>query len=108
MKVWLNVRRQPRVPPLRHAADVVHDVGFFVVVVDVEVLGLEDLEVELLPLHFVPPEVLRLRCRHQGESEGEDEEKTDDFAHAYPRFEWLLAATKLRSRLQVRCLSIYV
>src|ERR1051326_3899052 len=48
-------------------ADVVNDIGFFVVVVDVEVLGLKDLEVELLPLNLVAPEVLSLRYRHQGE-----------------------------------------
>src|ERR1044071_7462660 len=40
--------RLSRVPPLRHAGDVLHHVRFLLVVVDVEVLGLEHLEIEVL------------------------------------------------------------
>ena len=53
--------REARVPALRLPSDVVHDVRFTVVVVDVEVLGLEDLEIEVLPLDLVAPEVLRVQ-----------------------------------------------
>jgi hypothetical protein len=52
---------QARVPALGHARRQRH-AGFFLrVVVDVEVLGLQDLEVEGLVLHLVLAEVLR-RC----------------------------------------------
>ena len=49
------------------------DVRFLVVEVDVEVLGLEHLEVERLALDLVAPEILRLSgawWRSEAESEG--------------------------------------
>ena len=55
--------RQTRVPPFGHTRREVHRLLLFRVVVDVEVLGLLHLEVELLVLHLVLAEVLRLGGR---------------------------------------------
>ena len=66
--------REPLVPALGLAPDVVHHVRFAVVVVDVEVLGLEHLEVEVLPLNFVASEVLRVGgkgCERENEDKGQ-------------------------------------
>jgi hypothetical protein len=49
-----------------------NDVRFLIVVVDVEVLGLEDLEVELFPLDLVSTEVLSLG---EGSEEGAQQSK---------------------------------
>ena len=68
------------VPALRHPADVIHYVGLAVVVVDVEVLRLQDLEVEVFPLHFVASEVLRLCC---GGEEKKGEKGEDGFTHRF-------------------------
>ncbi len=53
--------RQPRVPPLGHEGGVLDRQLLLGVVVDVEVLGLEHFELEVLVLHLVPAEVLRVR-----------------------------------------------
>ena len=66
------------VPTLRHAADIVDHVRFEVVVIDVEVLGFDDLEIEMLPLDFVASEVLSIRSGCQ-EEEGQDD--NDGLAH---------------------------
>ena len=69
---------EPHVPALGHPSHVVHHVRLAVVVVDVEVLRLQDLEVEVLPLDFVLAEVLRsCGARDEDEEEGCKEE----FAH---------------------------
>ena len=70
--------RKARVPALGLASDVVHHVRFTVVVINVEVLGLEDLEVEVLPLHLVAAEVL---CVQGCGSEEKKEESDCEFAH---------------------------
>jgi hypothetical protein len=59
---------QAVVPALRHPAHLRGGVLLLRVVIDVEVVGLEHLELEVLPLHGVPAEILGLRRR--GGSEG--------------------------------------
>ena len=58
-------RRQARVPPFRHAPSLGRQLRFLIVEVDIEMLGLENLEVERLILNGVAAEILRVR----GESE---------------------------------------
>jgi hypothetical protein len=55
------------VPALRHAGDLLDVLPLLRVVVDVEVLGLEHLEVEVPVLDLVLAEVLRGRGRRQAE-----------------------------------------
>ena len=57
----LEQPRQSRVPPLGHSRGEPHRGFFFRVVVNVEVLGGEDLEVKALVLHLVAAEILRAR-----------------------------------------------
>ena len=66
--------RKARIPALGHAADARGTLALFVVEIDVEVIGLEHLEFEVLVLDFVSAEVLRLgrpaaSTREQGEWE---------------------------------------
>ena len=71
--------RQACVPALRLTADVIDHVRFAVVVVDVEVLRLQDLEVEVLPLHFVSAEVLGVCGGCENNEEGKED--YDRFTH---------------------------
>jgi hypothetical protein len=69
---------QARVPPLRHRRGELNGGFFFAVVVNVEVLGLEHLEIELLVHHLVAAEVLRVggrRRRHEQHGDDEDPRK---------------------------------
>src|SRR6266550_3704638 len=91
--------RQARVPPLRLTADVIHYIRFAVVVVDVEMLRLEDLEVEVFPLDFVPAEVLSV-CR--GCEKDEEEEDDYRFTHR-DHLEDLYCDRQFGGPLQVRC-----
>src|SRR4051812_48095278 len=52
---------QTGMPALRHARRQVHALSLARVVVDVEVFGFEDLEIQIFVLDLVPTEVLR-RC----------------------------------------------
>ena len=52
--------RQSRVPPFRHAAGFGRHIRFLIIEVDIEVLGLENLEVERLILNGVAAEILRV------------------------------------------------
>ena len=63
----LEDAREARVPALGHAADARGVLALFFVEIDVEVLGLEHLELEFLVLDLVAPEILRLggRCGRQ-------------------------------------------
>ena len=53
--------REPRVPALGHPGRVPDGFGLLRVVIDVEVLGLQHFEVELLVQDLVAAEILRLR-----------------------------------------------
>src|SRR5439155_16737070 len=66
-------RRQPGVPPLRHACGLCRGVGFLIVAVDVEVLRLEHLELEGRVLDRVASEVLSLRGRCEAECSAEQQ-----------------------------------
>ena len=59
---------------------VVDDVRLLVVVIDVEVLGLEHLEIEGFPLDLVAPEVLRLGGGNveENEEKGRQNDAYDD------------------------------
>ena len=103
--------RETRVPPFGLPPDVVDHVGFLLVVVDVEVRCVQDLEVEVLPLHLVPAEVLRIRRRDRRERKrGHDEtnEQLTQLSHVVPFVESrqneigrVVAGAAL---VQVRCL----
>jgi hypothetical protein len=68
--------RQAGVPPLGHPRRQVDGFLFGRIVVDVEVLGLEHLEVEVLILDLVAAEVLGVgRCRHEGEEKSGTEKR---------------------------------
>ncbi len=54
---------QARVPPLGHLTDASRVLALLVVEVHVEVLGLEHFKLEVLVLHFVATEILRLGGR---------------------------------------------
>jgi hypothetical protein len=59
--------RQPRVPTLGHPRRLAGSLTFFRIEIDVEVFGLQYLEVKGLVLDLVPPELLRCRVgRGQG------------------------------------------
>ncbi len=73
---------EARVPAFGHSADVVYDVRFLIVVVDVEVLGTESLEIEVLVLDFVAPEVLGVECG------GCDDEKERNSKETAPITHW--------------------
>ncbi len=69
---------QSRVPALRHAGGQLRGLLFLRVIVDIEVIGLQHLEVELLVLNLIAAEVAPLRegdCRHGEEEEDENAEK---------------------------------
>src|ERR1041384_5981938 len=85
--------REAVVPPLGHASDVVHDIRFLVVVVDVEVRRLQGLEVEVFPLDLVAPEILRVA----GESEEKENgrEKSNASGHRVPLERVAAAASRL-------------
>jgi hypothetical protein len=51
--------RQTGVPALGHAGDVLNNILLFVVIVDIEMLGLEDLEVERVVSDLILSEILR-------------------------------------------------
>ena len=53
-------RGYSRVPPFGHARRLSSSVGFVIIEVDVEVLGLQNLEVERLILNGVAAEILRV------------------------------------------------
>ncbi len=59
-EVMIERARQPGVPALGHARHVIGEHALFFVVVDVEMVGLERLELEGVVLDLVPSEVLRL------------------------------------------------
>ena len=59
--------RQPVVPPLGHPRDDGRRLGLFGVVVEIEVLGLEDLKVERAVLNLVAAEILRASHRRQAD-----------------------------------------
>ena len=69
--------RQPGVPALGDARPVECRCPLGRIVVDFEVFGLDDVEVEVLVLHFVLPEVLRYQRRR-----AEQRERRHDPAHA--------------------------
>ena len=62
-EMMIEHARQAGVPALRHARHVIGERLLFFVVIDVEVLGLERLEVEGVVLDLVPSEVLRFGGR---------------------------------------------
>jgi hypothetical protein len=62
--------RQPCVPALRHERGLVDGLALLRVVVDVEVFGLQHLEIELPVLDLVLSEVLRLDGGGRGEERG--------------------------------------
>ena len=62
LQLMIEQLGQARVPALGHARRHPGRVFLFRVVVDVEVVGLQDLEVEVLVLNLVPAEVAAL-CR---------------------------------------------
>ena len=66
---------EPGVPSLGHPPDLLRGVGLFRVVINVEVLGGEDLEFEFVVLDLVPSEVLRVRLcgQTEGHRDREDE-----------------------------------
>ena len=57
-KCVLEDTREACVPPFGHACSMAHGLFFLRVVVDVEMLGLDDAEVELVVADFVTSEVL--------------------------------------------------
>src|SRR5262249_46506120 len=61
--------RVARVPALGHPRHARGRLAFFLVEVDVEVIGLQDLELEILVLDLVPAEVLRLSAGGDGQQD---------------------------------------
>jgi hypothetical protein len=68
-----------RVPTLAHPSDLLRRQLLLGVVINVEMIGLEDLELQVVPLHRVPPEVLGVGGR--GEREGEDRDEGENEAY---------------------------
>ena len=66
-------------PPLGHPRDNVRGFHLFGVVVNVEPVGLQDLEIERPILHLVAPEILRRRQRRHPHQQ---HERYDDNAQA--------------------------
>jgi hypothetical protein len=66
--------REARVPALRHPCRVARGGFLFSVVVNVEMVGLEEAELEAVVMHLVPPEVLRVRaaCRRKEREQRHD------------------------------------
>ena len=67
---------ESRVPALRHERGVLYGDLFLRVEVDIEVLGLEHLEIQALILHLVLTEVLRLGPLHGHQRSGAHERRT--------------------------------
>src|SRR4029079_9105688 len=82
------------VPTIAHASDLLRRQLLFGVVIDVEMIGLEDLELQPVPLHGVAPEVLGARVRGDGEDEDGDERKdeADGGSHSPPETALLVAS----------------
>ncbi len=84
--------RQPRIPPLRHPRRHAGRVRLFGVVVDIEVIRLEDLEIEVVVLDLVGPEIAPLR--QQGRRQREDaKQQQDDSCSGTHEFSTSLART---------------
>src|SRR2546421_433317 len=75
--LMMQYPRQPGVPPLGDARAIERGRPLGRIVIDFEVLGLDDVEVEGLVLHLVLAEVLRLERRR-----AEQRERRHDPAHA--------------------------
>ncbi|PYQ43668.1 MAG: hypothetical protein DMF77_09175 [Acidobacteria bacterium] len=71
---------EPGVPTLGHASDLLRRQLLLGVVIDVEMIGLEDLELQPVPLDRVAPEVLGVGG--WGEGEGEDRDEGENEARA--------------------------
>ena len=78
----LEDARQARIPALGHAADARGVLALFFIEIDVEVIGLQHFELEVLVLDLVASEVLRLRGRRGRQ---EQTRKTDRQARGIRR-----------------------
>jgi hypothetical protein len=79
-EVVVQQARQTGIPPLRHEYQVLDGDILFRVVVDVEVLGLQDLEVEALILDLVLPEVLRMSRVADAAKQHHDHRCADEYS----------------------------
>ena len=84
LREWLNFTSRAAVRLLGEERSAFREVLHLGIVVDVEVLGLEDVPFEIGVLHLVPPEVEELG----GEGGGEDQKDEENDQHGQKRASW--------------------
>ena len=82
----------PPVPPLRHSRGYARGGFFLRVVIDVEMIGLKDLEVELVVLDLVLAEVPALGGRDRWNRSGQSCTAEDDPSKCRHKYSYVLSA----------------